>query len=179
MISGDSYGAIDENYFTINPAVYLGNDGGMDGDGTTAVVNIGMDEGENNPTPDDNVANPTPVMFVPSPSGPANPSMIQPDEPSPTNPPTASKPDMPSLMQSFFCGTSYDDAQENCHLPCPSGSPAECSRNDLEGYICYSSTTCSGRYVAPTTMVPTERPTVSSTGPVVSCLLIISPRALV
>jgi len=69
------------------------------------------------------------------------------------------------MILSFFCGKTFSDAQENCPLPCPTGSPAECENNGLEEHTCYASTTCRERYVTPdptrmpTTADPTDRPT--------------------
>ena len=84
----------------------------------------------------------------------------QQQQPPPTPKPTPRA--MPSLILSFFCGTSYNDAQENCHLPCPTGSPAECANSDKlddDEYGCYASTTCRERYETPRpTGVPTRRP---------------------
>jgi hypothetical protein len=42
------------------------------------------------------------------------------------------------LIDSYFCGTSFDDASRYCTLPCPSGKTSNCPL----GMSCYSHTSC-------------------------------------
>lgn len=55
---------------------------------------------------------------------------------------------------SFFCGTSYEDANAKCTKPCPSGSAEECDGQQS----CFAYTMC--RHV---TATPTEEPTFKPT----------------
>ena len=101
------------------------------------------------PTPKDNAA--------PSLNAPSGPTVVGiPNTPSiaVAKPVEPTGPLLPTFMASFYCGTSFDDAEENCHHPCPSGSPAECADNPnlnflVEEYVCFSSTTCRDRTVVP------------------------------
>lgn len=181
VAQGSTFGAIDETTFTIDPRVFLGEDynGG--------IVNIPV---VNVPIGNVPVVNIPTVNMPPSPSSPAaggnspstpadasgethisgEPTDDQP-RPSPPIPAVAAQPAeptvvvdaaMPSLMASFYCGTSFADADQNCHLPCPTGSPAECADPKLnfleKKYVCFASTTCHGRTRKPSAR-PTPRPT--------------------
>ncbi len=61
---------------------------------------------------------------------------------------------------SFFCGTSYDDANEKCTKPCPSGSAEECDGQQS----CFAYTSCRLITAAPTED-PTFKPTLNPTTP--------------
>lgn len=51
---------------------------------------------------------------------------------SPSKPPSFSSPD------SFYCGSSFQEAAGSCNLPCPTGSSSECPPN----MACYANTPC-------------------------------------
>ncbi|KAL9180874.1 hypothetical protein ACHAXT_011327 [Thalassiosira profunda] len=139
VASGASYGAIDEQFFSIDPRTFLGESGSFP-------------VPPNDPPPPPGAPPPPPV-----PNGPSLPA-VSASVPAPTNPPTPNPtpPPMPTLMQSFFCGGSFVDAEENCHRPCPTGSPAQCRNVDGEDFVCYASTTCRERFETPE---PTADPT--------------------
>jgi len=184
VAQGATFGAIDETTFTIDPRVFLGQDykGGVVNIpvvnvpiGTFPVVDIPSVNVQPSPS--------SPAAGGNSPSTPADasgetdisgfePTGDQP-RPSPTMPAVAVQPaeptvvvdaTMPSLMSSFYCGTSFPDADKNCHLPCPTGSPTECldpKLNFLEKkYVCFASTTCHGRTRMPSVR-PTRRPSIA------------------
>ncbi|KAL7549621.1 hypothetical protein ACHAWF_012888 [Thalassiosira exigua] len=122
VASGATYGAIDETFFEIDPQIYLGANANAAPSGPVASF---------------------PVAPIPAPTVPIAP---QPTPPVPQPQPTPGQPGMPTLMLSFYCGTSYDDAEAECHQACPSGSPAQC---DVPEHGCWASTTCYGRTRSP------------------------------
>ena len=88
--------------------------------------------------------NPTETMGpTPSPTTSHQPSS-EPTEQIPTGSPTSSptkRPTyapMPSLMSSFYCGSDWNDAINNCKKKCPSSDDTECPFDEH----CYSLTPC-------------------------------------
>ncbi|KAL3777225.1 hypothetical protein HJC23_007125, partial [Cyclotella cryptica] len=60
------------------------------------------------------------------------------------------------LQYHFYCGYSWDHADETCNKFCPTGDRSECP----DGMECYSNTRCDGRDTPPPTISPA--PTISS-----------------
>jgi len=57
---------------------------------------------------------------------------------SPTDPPTENPTESIIPTESYFCGTSYDDASESCAIPCPGKTHDECPGDSN----CYAFTPC-------------------------------------
>lgn len=190
IASGANFGAIDEHFFEIDPRVYLGDDGGSGGlpvnnnnnnmgDVRYNYCGAGFDDANSRcktmcPNGMDSECPDGETCFADATScGGSSGNGLTPPTPEPTPPPM-----LPTLLASFFCGTSYDDAEENCSLPCPTGSPAECAKSDIfaelrdDEYSCWASTTCRERYETPgPTNVPTLKPTKFPTEtPTVRCI---------
>jgi len=95
------------------------------------------------PTPNPTVS---PTFTMPPTSDPtlSMPPTASPSEQGPTTSPTTppthrpTHPPLPTLQSSFFCGTSWDDAINNCKRRCPSGESTECPFNEK----CFSLTPC-------------------------------------
>lgn len=174
IAKGNEYGAIDEHYFSIAANAYLGanknNNGNGNSQGNSGNNNQGSSGGGVSfPSPTAGNA-PTPVVVLNTQPVENNAQQVV----ATLNTPTQQQATMPSLMSSFFCGASFTDAETNCHLPCPTGSPSVCATAGLEGHRCFASTTCRERMPTPApTKEPTEEPTDEpSRKPTVSCMLL-------
>ena len=77
---------------------------------------------------------------------------------SPTKRPTYAP--MPSLMSSFFCGSSWDDAINNCKKRCPSSDDSECPFDEH----CYSLTPCTEERGYPDSFYENEEGTAGTGG---------------
>lgn len=63
-----------------------------------------------------------------------------------------------SSADTFFCGTSREEASTSCHKRCRSGSPSEC----VSGESCFGYTTCTAEISLSATQNPMQSPVVTT-----------------